>query len=60
MSVYNFNQCNMNFKLKTPKSQSSSLILCNFRNMRVLKDLTTEEILRWVEWKDVDMQYDPF
>ena len=27
MSLYNFNQCNMNFKLKTPKSQSSSLIL---------------------------------
>ena len=25
--MYNFNQCNMNFKLKTPKSQSSSLIL---------------------------------
>ena len=28
--------------------------------MRVLQDLTTEEILRWVEWKDVDMQYDLF
>ena len=25
--MYNFNQCNMNFKLKTPKSKSSSLIL---------------------------------
>ena len=25
--MYNFNQCNMNFKLKTPKSHSSSLIL---------------------------------
>ena len=28
--------------------------------MRVIQDLTTEEILRWVEWKDVDMQYDLF
>ena len=37
-----------------------SYLLCNFRNMRVLQDLTTEEILRWVEWKDVDMQYDLF
>ena len=27
MSMFNFNQCIMNFKLKTPKSQSSSLIL---------------------------------
>ena len=25
--MFNFNQCSMNFKLKTPKSQSSSLIL---------------------------------
>lgn len=25
--MFNFNQCNMNFKLKTPKSKSSSLIL---------------------------------
>jgi hypothetical protein len=25
--MYNFNQCIMNFKLKTPKSHSSSLIL---------------------------------
>lgn len=28
--------------------------------MRALQDLTIEEILRWVEWKDVDMQYDLF
>ena len=28
--------------------------------MRALQDLITEEILRWVEWKDVDMQYDFF
>lgn len=27
MPTFNFNQCSMNFKLKTPKSQSSSLIL---------------------------------
>ena len=25
--MFNFNQCSMNFKLKTPKSESSSLIL---------------------------------
>ena len=25
--MYNFNQCSMNFKLKTPKSHSSSLII---------------------------------
>ena len=25
-----------------------------------LKDLTDEEILRWVEWKDADIQYDLF
>ena len=26
--------------------------------MRALQVLITEEILRWVEWKELDMQYD--